>query len=168
MNREPGSGSRALLDKLLVRAGVDSKKVGGYARIAQGHLAAAYAVASGAADACMATRSAARAFGLDFIPMHSERYDLILRRATLELPAAKAFLDVLQRSVLRQEARNAGRLRHGADGGGACLGARTRVEQACAKTRTCSPCSRAGLRSSATRASPITEPRPSGSGASPF
>jgi molybdate-binding protein len=51
----------------------------------------------------MATRSAARAFGLDFIPMHSERYDLILRRATLELPAAKAFLDVLQRSLLRRK-----------------------------------------------------------------
>lgn len=103
VNREPGSGSRALLDRLLDRAGADSKKVVGYARIAQGHLAAAYAVASGTADACMATRSAARAFGLDFIPMHSERYDLILRRATLELPAAKAFLDVLQRSVLRRK-----------------------------------------------------------------
>jgi putative molybdopterin biosynthesis protein len=103
VNREPGSGSRALLDKLLDRAGVDSKKIGGYARIAPGHLAAAYAVVSGAADACMATRSAARAFALDFIPMHSERYDLILRRSTLELPAAKAFLDVLQRSLLRRK-----------------------------------------------------------------
>jgi putative molybdopterin biosynthesis protein len=103
VNREPGSGSRALLDKLLDRAGVDSKKVSGYARIAPGHLAAAYAVVSGTADACMATRSAARAFALDFIPMHSERYDLILRRSTLELPAAKAFLDVLQRSLLRRK-----------------------------------------------------------------
>jgi putative molybdopterin biosynthesis protein len=103
VNREPGSGSRALLDKLLDCAGVDSKKVSGYARIAPGHLAAAYAVVSGAADACMATRSAARAFALDFIPMHSERYDLILRRSTLELPAAKAFLDVLQRSLLRRK-----------------------------------------------------------------
>jgi molybdate-binding protein/DNA-binding XRE family transcriptional regulator len=103
VNREPGSGSRALLDKLLHRAGIDSKKVAGYERIAQGHLAAAYAVASGTADGCMATRSAARAFGLDFLPLHSERYDLILRRSTLELPAAKAFLDVLQRSVLRRK-----------------------------------------------------------------
>ena len=97
MNREPGSGSRALLDKLLDRAGIDSKKVERVCAHRAGHLAAAYAVVSGAADGCMATRSAARAFGLDFIPMHSERYDLILRRATLELPAAKAFLDVLQR-----------------------------------------------------------------------
>jgi putative molybdopterin biosynthesis protein len=103
VNREPGSGSRALLDQLLAREGIDSKKVGGYEHIAQGHLAAAYAVASGTADACMATRSAARAFALDFIPMHSERYDLILRRATLDLPAAKAFLDVLQRSALRRK-----------------------------------------------------------------
>jgi len=103
VNREPGSGSRALADTLLARAGVEPAKVRGYSHIAQGHLAAAYMVASGSADACLATRSAARAFGLDFVPLHSERYDLILRRATLELPAAKAFLDVLQRSLLRRK-----------------------------------------------------------------
>lgn len=102
-NREAGSGSRALLDRLLARAGIQPASIRGYDRIAQGHLAAAYMVASGSADCCMATRSAARAFGLDFIPLHSERYDLILRRATLELPAAKAFLDVLQRSLLRRK-----------------------------------------------------------------
>ena len=56
INREPGSGSRALLDKLLTAAGVPSTKVQGYDRVAFGHLAAAYAVMSGDADACMATR----------------------------------------------------------------------------------------------------------------
>ena len=40
-------------------------------------------------------------FGLDFIPLHSERYDLVMRRKTAEMPAVQAFLDVLQRAELR-------------------------------------------------------------------
>jgi putative molybdopterin biosynthesis protein len=103
VNREPGSGSRALLDKLLEQAGMEAQKIQGYGRIAYGHLAAAYCVVSGEADVCLATRSAARTFGLDFIPLHSERYDLVMRRRTADLPAIKAFLDVLQRATLRRK-----------------------------------------------------------------
>ncbi len=103
VNREPGSGSRALLDKLLERAGMDARKIQGYDRIAHGHLAAAYRVFSKDADACLATRSAAQTFGLDFIPFLSERYDLVMRRRTADLPAVKAFLDVLQRATLRRK-----------------------------------------------------------------
>jgi putative molybdopterin biosynthesis protein len=103
VNREPGSGSRALLDRLLETAGMDAQKVQGYDRIAHGHLAAAYCVVSREADVCLATRSAAQTFGLDFIPLHSERYDLVMRKRTMELPAVKAFLDVLQRATLRRK-----------------------------------------------------------------
>lgn len=103
VNREPGSGSRGLLDKLLASAGIDAPAVQGYARIAFGHLAAAYCVVSGDADACLATRSAAQTFGLDFIPLRSERYDLVMRKRAAELPAVKSFLDVLQRATLRRK-----------------------------------------------------------------
>ena len=103
VNREPGSGSRALLDQLLKKAGIAKGAVRGYSRVAFGHLAAAYAVVSGEADVCLATRSAAQTFGLDFAPLHSERYDLVLRKRTLELPAVQAFLDVLQRAALRRQ-----------------------------------------------------------------
>ena len=103
VNRESGSGSRALLDKLLETAGIDNCKIQGYNRIAYGHLAAAYSVLSREADVCLATRSAARTFGLDFIPLHSERYDLVMRKRTVDLPAAKAFLDILQRATLRRK-----------------------------------------------------------------
>ena len=71
--------------------------------MAYGHLAAAYGVVSQEADVCLATRSAARAFGLGFIPLHSERYDLVMRRRTSDFPAVKAFLDVLQRATLRRK-----------------------------------------------------------------
>ncbi len=103
VNREAGSGSRALLDRLIAGAGVETARITGYERVARGHLAAAFSVLSGDADCCLATRSAARTFGLDFVAVHSERYDLVLRRKTLELPAAQAFLDVLQRASLRRK-----------------------------------------------------------------
>lgn len=102
-NREAGSGSRTLFDRMLGKAGVESRKVPGYDRVAFGHLAAAYCVMTGEADACLATRSAARAFSLDFVPLQSERYDLVMRRRTADLPAVKAFLDVLQRATLRRK-----------------------------------------------------------------
>lgn len=103
VNREEGSGSRALLDRLLTEAGVPTAKVNGYSRVAYGHLAAAYYVLSDEADCCLATRSAARTFGLDFLPLHTERYDLVIRRETLEMPAIQSFLDVLQRAALRRK-----------------------------------------------------------------
>ena len=101
-NREPGSGSRALLDEMLGVEGVRAGQIEGYHRISYGHLAAAYSVASGEADCCLATRSAARTFGLDFVPLRHERYDLVMRKQTVEMPAAQAFLDVLQRATLRR------------------------------------------------------------------
>jgi molybdate-binding protein/DNA-binding XRE family transcriptional regulator len=103
VNREPGSGSRALLDKLLNKEGIDASQLQGYDRVAFGHLAAAYCVVSREADVCLATRSAAQTFGLDFIPLNSERYDLVMRRRTAEMPAVKVFLEVLQRATLRRK-----------------------------------------------------------------
>ena len=103
VNREPGSGSRGLLDKLLEKSGMHAQRVQGYNRIAYGHLAAAYYVVSREADVCIATRSAAQSFGLDFVPLRSERYDLVMRKRTADLPAVRAFLDVLQRSTLRRK-----------------------------------------------------------------
>jgi len=82
---------------------MDAHKVQGYNRITYGHLAAAYCVVAREADVCLATRSAAQTFGLDFIPLHSERYDLAMRKRSADLPAFKALLDVLQRATLRRK-----------------------------------------------------------------
>ena len=102
-NREPGSGSRGLLDRLLKDAGIESSRVRGYDRVARGHLAAAWCVVAGEADVCLATGSAARTFGLAFVPLNSERYDLVMRRDSLQMPAVRAFLDVLQLATLRRK-----------------------------------------------------------------
>jgi molybdate-binding protein/DNA-binding XRE family transcriptional regulator len=103
MNREKGSGSRDLLDKSLRKAGIAAKSVTGYSTLASGHLAAASAVAMGMADCCVATRSAARRFGLNFVPLAVERFDLTFSKQSLELPAAKAVLDLLNRASLRRK-----------------------------------------------------------------
>ena len=61
-----------------------------------------YRAASGDADACVATRSAARSFGLDFVPFQSERYDLVIGQEWRDLPAVQMFLDVLQQGAVRR------------------------------------------------------------------
>jgi molybdate-binding protein/DNA-binding XRE family transcriptional regulator len=102
INREEGSGSRALFDRLLQREGLTVRRIAGADRLARGHLAAAYAVLNGEADCCIATRSAAQAFRLGFVPLDQERFDFVLRRQDLSLPAIQAFLQVLQRASLRR------------------------------------------------------------------
>ena len=103
MNREPGSGSRALLESMIRDAGPLAKKVRGSPHVAFGHLSAAHAVLAGQADCCIATRSAAQTFGLDFLPLRSEQYDFVLYRETLHLAAVQALFDALQRAALRRK-----------------------------------------------------------------
>jgi putative molybdopterin biosynthesis protein len=108
VNREKGAGSRALLDSALKRLRLDSKNVRGYDRVAPGHLQAAWQVQAGQADCCIATRAAARVFGLGFIPLVSERYDLAIRRQHLDMPSIQTLLDTLNRSNYRRELESLG------------------------------------------------------------
>ena len=103
VNREPGSGSRALLDRLLANAGIERKAIRSHDRVAPGHLAAAFSLVSGEADACIATRSAAQAFGLEFLPLQGERYDFVLRRSSMDLPSVCSFMETLQRAAVRRK-----------------------------------------------------------------
>lgn len=103
INREVGSGSHELFEQMLRLARITGKKILGYDSFAAGHLAAAYMVVADVADVCIATRSAAQTFGLHFVPVQTERYDLVMHRATLDLPVVQTFLDVLQRASLRRK-----------------------------------------------------------------
>ena len=103
VNREEGSGSRRLFDTLLAAAGMSSSKVKGSRNVVPGHLAAAWAVASGAADCCIAAGSAARRFGLDFVPLASERFELVLHKRDLPRKAVQNTLDVLNRARFRRQ-----------------------------------------------------------------
>lgn len=103
VNREKGAGSRDLLDQRLRAAGIAHAQIKGYDRIVNGHLAAAQAVRDGEADCAVATRSAARAFGLNFLPLAVERYDLVVRHAFAKLPSVETLFDLLNRSALRRK-----------------------------------------------------------------
>ncbi len=99
VNREEGSGSRKLFDSLVGAAGMPPAKVKGSDTSVPGHLAAAWAVASGAADCCIAAGSAARRFGLDFVPLAAERFELVLHKRDLSKKAVQGILDVLNRAL---------------------------------------------------------------------
>ena len=78
VNRQRGAGTRVLLDFELGRLGVSPDDIDGYAREEPTHLAVAAAVAAGRADAGLGIMAAARAFGLDFVPVTLEPYDLVV------------------------------------------------------------------------------------------
>jgi putative molybdopterin biosynthesis protein len=84
VNRQRGSGTRMLLDHLLTKNGIDPSTISGYEREVTTHLAVALAVKSGEADAGMCVYSAARALGLRFVPVASERYEIGIRHEHLE------------------------------------------------------------------------------------
>ncbi len=78
VNRQRGAGTRVLLDHELARAGIDPSTIAGYEREEPTHLAVAAAVAAGRVDAGLGVLSAARAFGLDFVGVAREPFDLVM------------------------------------------------------------------------------------------
>jgi molybdate-binding protein len=78
VNREPGAQARTLLDRELRRLGLDPAELPGYHSQAAGHLQVAAAIAGGLADAGVSSEPAALAYGLDFIPLAAERFNLVL------------------------------------------------------------------------------------------
>jgi putative molybdopterin biosynthesis protein len=95
VNRPPGSGTRLLCEELLEREHVLPGEVSGIEREEPSHGAVAQAIASGSADAGLGIEAAARARGLDFVPLLQERYYLVCLKDTLEQPAMLALRRVL-------------------------------------------------------------------------
>jgi putative molybdopterin biosynthesis protein len=77
VNRQRGAGTRVLLDHELAARGISPEAISGYEREEHTHLAVAAAVAAGRADCGLGLLAAARAFGLDFVPVAHEPYDLV-------------------------------------------------------------------------------------------
>jgi putative molybdopterin biosynthesis protein len=84
VNRQRGAGTRVLLDHELARHGISPEAIQGYEREEHTHLAVAAAVAAGRADCGLGVLAAARAFGLDFVPVAKEPYDLVLLNESIE------------------------------------------------------------------------------------
>lgn len=126
--REPGAGAHELLARTLAHAGVldvphvshddqvpDASKVpdvndiqSARGPVAGGHVEVARAVASGAADVGVAIEAAAVAFGLDFIPLSQERFDLVLAGTDPEQPAVRRIFDAIDSPAFRAQAASFG------------------------------------------------------------
>jgi putative molybdopterin biosynthesis protein len=92
VNREPGSGARALMDAETERIGVDPSEIAGYETVVRSHLAAAEAA-----------RVAAQALGLDFVLLAQERYDLAIPGRFFTLEPIQALLETLTSPLFRRE-----------------------------------------------------------------
>jgi len=95
VNRQRGSGTRALLEYLLADAQVDRTRINGYDNEEFTHAAVAALVASGSVDAGFGIEAAAAEFRLEFVPVTVERYCLACRQASLATPALQSLLRVL-------------------------------------------------------------------------
>jgi molybdate-binding protein/DNA-binding transcriptional regulator YhcF (GntR family) len=100
-NRQAGSGTRTLLDFHLRREGISPLTIAGYPSTLPTHLAVAAAVAEGRADAGLGLLAAARAYGLDFVPLAHERYDLILQAVDRERAPLRDLLELASSDEFR-------------------------------------------------------------------
>ncbi|RLI77235.1 molybdopterin biosynthesis protein [Archaeoglobales archaeon] len=111
INRNPGSGTRILLDmelkKLAEEKGVEFeeliRKIKGYSIEAKSHTAVAVAILMGKADVGLGIKSVAVRYGLDFIPVRGEEYDFVIRKDRIDKEAVKLFLEVLRSKEFEKE-----------------------------------------------------------------
>jgi len=101
INRQPGSGTRFLLDLLLRQANTAPEAVVGYEQGEYTHAAVAAYVASGMADAGFGVETPARQFKLEFVPVQAERYFLLCEERALEGPMLQQMLELLRSPAFR-------------------------------------------------------------------
>ncbi|MDP2412134.1 MAG: molybdopterin biosynthesis protein [Pseudolabrys sp.] len=103
VNRNAGSGTRVLVDKLLAGA-----RPSGYANQPKSHNAVAAAIAQGRADWGLAIEPVARLYGLGFIAVAPEHYDFLVVESRRDRPAVQAFLAALRDDATRDRIRAIG------------------------------------------------------------
>jgi len=103
VNRQRGAGTRVLLDHQLRLLGISPEAVDGYQREQHTHLAVAAAVAAGRADTGLGIMAAARAFGLGFVPVTREPYDLVVPVAARDGPLLAPLWALLDSDPFRAE-----------------------------------------------------------------
>lgn len=109
LNREKGSGTRVLLDEQLHRLGIDRRQIKGYENEESSHLGVASAVARGEADVGLGNEKASlQVRGLDFLPLHKERYELVMKKEDMDKTYMRAVIEILQSEEFKNEARGLG------------------------------------------------------------
>lgn len=104
INREKGSGTRVLLDEHLRKLGVSGSMIEGYNKEKTSHLAVASAIAMGDGDAGLGNEKVAlQVTGIDFIPLQTEAYDLIMKKEDLTKPLFQKTIEIIQSKAFKSE-----------------------------------------------------------------
>lgn len=102
INRQLGSGTRVWFDNYLSENNIDSNLINGYTHISYTHSDIGHAIASGSANAGIGLQASAMQFGLDFIPLRQERFDLVTYQEYMDKPAFKTLIAWLKTPIARQ------------------------------------------------------------------
>jgi molybdenum cofactor synthesis domain-containing protein len=108
VNRQPGSGTRVLLDYRLEQSRINPDSIRGYKHVEFTHMAVAVDVLSGAADCGMGIFAAAKALDLGFVPMEREQYDLVIPSSMLDNPNIQALLETIRSPGFRKRVETLG------------------------------------------------------------
>lgn len=104
INRRAGSGSRILLDGKLLELGIPTSSVKGYDNIIPSHLTLASAIAGGEADVGIGTeRVSKKVRDLDFIPLITESFDLVVRTEFLLTDNGQKMMELLRSTAFRND-----------------------------------------------------------------
>jgi len=95
INRQGGSGTRILLDYKLKQLDIDPSTIKGYEDEEFTHMSVAVAVLSGTADVGLGIYAAAKALNLDFIPVVTEQYDLVIPEIHFESENIQILLEII-------------------------------------------------------------------------
>jgi excisionase family DNA binding protein len=101
VNRQAGSGTRLYLDHSLARLKINARKLNGYETAVFTHVDVGLRVLRGEVDAGLATMTAARMLGLDFVPLTRERFDAVIPQERFFSPAIQALLNIVGSSEFR-------------------------------------------------------------------
>ena len=108
VNRQKGSGTRILADYLCKENGLVQDSIYGYDREELTHTSVAAQIAGGSADAGMGIYSAAKLYGLDFLPICIEEYDLLIPDGAYDTPLVQRLLAVLKSDAFRDKLMDMG------------------------------------------------------------
>lgn len=108
INRQGGSGTRILLDYELERMEISSQHIAGYQNEEFTHMAVAVAVLSGTADAGLGIYAAAAALGLDFIPVVTESYELLIPAEYMETEMMRLLADIIRSDAFKSRVASLG------------------------------------------------------------
>ena len=102
VNRQRGSGTRALLEFMISSQGLDRDRINGYDDEETTHAAVAALVAGGQADVGFGVEAAAAHYRLAFVPACIERYFLACRAEDIEAPAIASLIATMRSDAFRR------------------------------------------------------------------